>query len=68
MGVPVSFSREISLFCEVSPMKGNGSELAARGPILFARVAKCLLILAGLLPIALVAWYVVTQGSQGSCR
>jgi hypothetical protein len=33
--------------------------------ILFNRAANWLLLFAGLIPIALVAWYVITQGSQG---
>src|SRR4051812_15539916 len=40
---------------------------AIRAPnsVLFNRAANCFLLFAGLIPIALVLWYVVTQGSRG---
>jgi hypothetical protein len=56
--------REIGLFSGALSLKGTGSDVAARGPMLFTRTANCFFALAGLIPIALVAWYVVTQGSQ----
>jgi hypothetical protein len=41
--------------------------LGIRAPncALFNRAANCFLLFAGLIPIAIVAWYVITQGSQG---
>ena len=64
MGPLRAFSREIRSFSGVLPLKGTGSDVAARGPILFTRAANYLFVFAGLIPIALVAWYVVTQGRQ----
>ena len=38
--------------------------MAARNGIRFSRAANCLLIFAGLVPIGLVAWFVITKGRQ----
>ena len=42
----------------------SSAEVAHRGLVSPARAANCLFLFAGLVPIALVAWYVITQGSQ----
>src|SRR2546427_9665620 len=38
--------------------------MAARNGIRFSRAANCLLIVARLVPIGLVAWFVITKGRQ----
>ena len=45
------------------PLNWTEPAVAARGSVLSARAANYLLLLAGLAPIALVWWYVVTQGT-----